>query len=771
VLIVVRKAFIAIFLLLPQIIAGKSRHLPSSDLSIPANKTEMIKTLEGRFRPILEYKTSRIKRSRGFSSNLQQKFFPDTKGPSDRDFLLLVQLWDDLSPEFKTLYKSAATIPNSFLTIISPGSNFDISYSLNGADAVDTTDNYGYSRLNWRLREERPNGIPDYIDEVGWALDSCWSVQIDRFGLSAPAPFLKNGTSERYSVIVEELSLNDYGLTWVGEKAANSPKGYSSYISLRNNWSTANWKEQGYDKHPELGIRVTCAHEFFHAVQYALSWNVTSQYGPLQLDNFPLSWIEGSATAMEEFLFIDINDYIQYANFYFSYPGPRMSFFNGSNDVYTNSILFLYLLKVTAHVNTDNFITKVHKNNFTATMDFNQNINSTAKTFGYDWTTLLNEFHTASYFSGYLADTNRFLSDAALFDHWSFQENSSLRDGTTKSINPYAMEKYYIKRLDSDIDTLNISFYNETENQTSSSDKLWAASIIIRKSDGDTVIPVQLDSKNNGYYQFAGWENADYALAIVSNGNPKLALPYSVWFEHSGISYFAESSYAFYPTNKNNANVTLKAKTDLRGNIQFYPSDNPTKDTDSIYLMANTYDIRIPGAWRNDRYRNNFAITFSLRISSNVAGNSDSSIYYYNDISSSWEKMATVLTHTSDSVLLSAEIIKSGTYGTRQLLNKSPQKILVYPNRIHLRHLKSDSIFISGVTVSDIRVYSLDGAIKYEGSPSQNRNLKKISHPIPKYCWLIQKEHFSPGLYSMTIRYKDNSGKKKTSMQRIIVAP
>lgn len=771
--IVVRKAFIAIFLLLPQIISGKSRHLTYSDLSILSNKAEMIKTLEERFRPILEHKTSRIKRSRGFSSNLQQKIFPDTEGPSDRDFLLLIQLWDDLSPEFKSLYKSAATIPNSFITIISPGGNFDISYTLRGADAVDITDNYGYSSLNWRLREEKPNGIPDYIDEVGWALDSCWSVQIDRFGLIAPAPFLKNGNSERYSVIVEELSPYDYGLTWVGERATNSSKGYSSYISLRNNWSTSYWKEQGYDKNPELGIRVTCAHEFFHAVQYAMSWNVNTRNGPPQLDKFPLSWTEGSATAMEEFLFKDINDYVQYTNIYFSYPGPSMSFFNGSNDVYTNSILLLYLLKVTSHINADNFITKVHKNNFATLMDFNQNINSAAKAFGFDWAALLNDFHTASYFSGYLADTNRFLSDAALFDHWSFQENSTQRIGTTKSINPYAMEKYYIKRLDSDIDTLNIYFSNETENQSHSSDKLWAASIIIRRSDGDTVIPVQLDSKSNGFYQFSEWNNADYALAIVSNGTPEQALPYSVWFEYSDINYFAESTYVIYPINKSDANITLHTKTDLRGNLLISKSDIANKDLDSMNQMSNIYDIRIPGSWKNDHYRNNLTITFSLRFPSDVisAENSDSPIYYYNSILSTWEKMVTVLAHTSDSVLLSTEIIKSGIYGTRRPLNKSLQKIMVYPNRIHLRHSKSDSIFISGVAVSDIRVYSLDGSIKYEGSPSQNRNFMKIPHPVPKYCWLIPKEHFSPGLYSMAIRYKDNSGKRKTSIKKIIVAP
>ncbi len=772
-LILVRIVIITIIILLPQIVIGKTRHLSSTNLSFLANRREMIKSLEERFRPILEHKRSRIKRSRGFSSNLSQIKSPNTKGPTDRDFLLLVQLWDDLSLEFKSLYKSAATIPDYFLTTASPGGHFDISYSLKGDDAVDSTDNYGYSGLNWRLIEEKPNGIPDYIDEVGWALDSCWSAQIDRFGLMPPAPFLKKGISDRYSVIVEKLAPEDYGLTWVGEKATNSSKGYSSYISLRNNWPSTHWKEQGYDKHPQSGIRVTCAHEFFHAVQYAMSWNVVSRNGLLYLDKFPLSWIEGSATAMEEFLFEDINDYVQYANFYFSYPGPKMSFFDGSNDVYTNSILLLYLLKRTVNGNNNNFITQVHKNNFAASLDFNQNINSAAKTFGFDWTTLLNDFHTASYFSGHLADTNLFLSDAPKFGHWSFQENSSLRSGTTKSINPYAMEKYYIKRVDSDIDTLNISFHNETGNQNSSSDKLWAASIIIRKFDGDTVIPVQLDSKKNGFYQFSEWKNAEYALAVVSNGDPEQILPYSVWFECSDVNYFADSTYVIYPDLKNNASLTLHTKIDLHGDLQISQAEDPAKDADSMYLMSIAFDVKIPGSWKNDRYSNNLTVTISLRFPSDIisAEHSDTSIYRYNSISSSWEKLATVLTRTSDSVHLSAEIIESGIYGTRQKVKKPPEKVVVYPNRIHLRHLKSDSIFICGVAVSDIRVYGLDGSIKYEGSPSQNRNLRKISQQVPKYSWHIQKELFSPGLYSMIIRYKDNSGKKKTSIQKIIVAP
>lgn len=773
----VRKITVAIFLLFPQIISGKSRHFPSfpsNGLSVLTNRKETAKALEERFRPILEHKASRTKRSRGFSSNLQPIPFPSTASPSDKDFLLLIQLWDDLSPEFVSLYRAAATIPESFITVASAGGHFDISYSLSGVNAVDSTDNYGYSSVDWRIREQQSNGIPDYIDEVGWALDSCWTVQVDKFGLAAPTSYLKNGTSERYGVIVEKQDPIIYGVTWVGERLKNSTNGYSSYISLRNTWPTLHWGDQGYDKHPESGVRVTCAHEFFHAIQYAMSWNVVST---IYLDNFPLSWIEGSATAMEEFLFKDINDYILYANMYFSNPGPNMSFLNGNNDVYTNSILMLYLLKRTSHIKENNFITLVHKNNFSGSMDFTHNISTTSKTFGYDWTTLLNDFHTASFFTGYMADTNRFISDASHFGHWSFQEDSNLRGGSLKKINPYAMESFYIKKVDSDIDTLWIFFQNETEILKSSIEKPWAASIIISKIDGDTVIPVQLNTNGNGLYQFTGWKSADYALAIVSNGNPEQILPFSVWFEYSDVTYSAESTYVIHPNHKTNASITLRTKTGLRGSLQIIEANDPDKYAfaKSINNMANVYDITIPGSWKNDFYRKHFSITFSLRIPIDYfsANSSDSSIYYYDPGSSSWKKMSTHFSHSSDWVELSTEIIESGIYSTNPPAGKAslkiPGKVLVYPNRV--RHLKTDSIYICGAEVSQIRVYGLDGTIKYEGSPTRNRDLITISNQNFKYSWLIPKDNFNPGLYSMIIRYTDDSGKRKSSLQKIIVTP
>lgn len=757
-------------LLIPVVISGKTQ---SSNQSLPLNlSSENIKALENRFRPLLENKVFRSKRDRGINDKLSQLI--DRNSPSDIDFLMLAQAWNNLSPEFKSLYKAASQIPDSFHRYLSPSGHFEIGYALEGIDAVDTTDQYGYNANNWRNREEIKNGIPDYIDEVAWALDSSWSVQISRFGLAPPIPYSENNTSGKYLVIVENQQYGDiYGLTWVGEKSSEASKGYSSYISIRNDWPTPQWHHLGYDLHPELGIRVTCAHEFFHAVQYSMSWSVISQNGLLYLDNFPLSWIEGSATAMEEFLFNDINDYVQYANLYFSNPG--MSFLNGSSNVYTNSILILYLLKKTNQGISDNFISLVHKNNYNSSTDFIQNINSASSDFHYQWPELLNSFHTASFFSGALSDTNLFLSDAPLYDHWTIQDIRNPRYGSQISINPYAMGKFYIQPEKSDIDTLWVLLQNDQTNQNSNSEKSWAASIIVKNGVEDTIIPVQLNSSGDGFSIFPNWKLSDYAVTLVTNAHPELNRRYSVYFEFSGITYHAETNHKIYSTDSS-AFVNLKTGTDLRGTLQLSPINNLSDfvQPSSSVQIGSAYNISIPDSWKIKKYKNNLTISFSVKIQ--TVGSRDFIrdsifIYKYNDAKSIWEKRSTAHSFfSSDSAVLSLESPESGKYAVFTPNNIS-NKIVVYPNRIHLQKKSQDSIYIAGANINEIRLHSIDGDVICKERPAQDGSLNLTSKQSLKYRWHYPKELLSPGFYTMAIVYRNNSGEKKTVLRKLIVAP
>ncbi|MDO5575640.1 MAG: hypothetical protein Q4F84_01060 [Fibrobacter sp.] len=105
----------------------------------------------------------------------------------------LPRVWNNLSAEFKQLYNEALNIPSSFQVFESPGGFFEIYFSsdTNDSHCVDKTDNYGYSKQNWSLKTDTPNGVPDYIDEVGWALDSTYSAEIIGFEFKEPFPYKK----------------------------------------------------------------------------------------------------------------------------------------------------------------------------------------------------------------------------------------------------------------------------------------------------------------------------------------------------------------------------------------------------------------------------------------------------------------------------------------------------------------------------------------------------------------------------------------------------
>lgn len=748
-------------LFLPQTVAGKL-HYSQYPMLQAKSTINAGKSIEDRFRPILEHKIARSKRSRDLSGNIKNNIVTSQQPITEYDFLMLAQAWNELSPEFKSLYKKATQIPESFKVYISPGGNFEIAYTTVGEDAVDSVDLYGYSSSDWRKMENNSNGIPDYIDEVGWALDSCWVTYIERFGLVSPII----STNNRYQIIVEHQQQSDlYGLTWYNEKSDETAKGYSSFISLRNNWPSSAWKHLGYDTIPKYGIQVTCAHEFFHAIQYAMTWEITNKFGTLQLDDFPLAWIEGSAVAMEEFVFGDINDYLQYADFYFTYPGPRMSFFNGSNNVYSNSILMLYLLKKTSKDPKKNFTALMHQNNYVSPMNFKDNLNKTAQSHSYQWVKLLNDFHSSSFHTGNFADTSKFLIDAPLYSHWTYIENNANRFGSTKQVNPYAMEKFYIQPISTDNDTLWITL--QTQN---SSSEPWAASILLIKDTTVTHVPVVLDKNGNGHLSLYDWRSKDYALAIVTNGDPTLARGYSVWFEHSGIYYAADSTYTIYSDCKD-AWVGISTKIDLRGELSVKKSTNAEiVQPDTLYRRGDLFQIEIPEIWNSYKYKNQHTSTFSINILSLNLSDA-ASIYFYNKSSSHWEKVTTITDTNADSVLLSTTITKSGIYGVFEPIQKKSDEIIIYPNRVSRDKKSQDSLYIKGAEITELRIYNLDGTLVFNQKTRANSSFKQLSEQSRKYLCVIPVKKFSPGIYRILILHNSSSGSEKTAMRKLIVVP
>jgi hypothetical protein len=476
--------------------------------------SSFVRGFEARLRPFFESKRAGARALRTL---------PPAQFPGETDLLRLTSLWSSLSPEFKALYKQATQIPNNYSMYVSPGGHFEVYYCALSSDTssgVAAADTMGYGgSFDWRTKTNGPNGIPDYVDEVAFALDSSRSMMVDRFNFAPPLPNKDSAhTSDRYRLVITYIG-SYYGVTYPDGKVVAADKGYSSHIELRNNWNGSEWSAKQYDVHPANGIRVTCAHELFHGVQYAMTWNLPEISS---LDDFPLSWIEGSAVLMEELGFDYINDYLQYTTLFFN--NPQMSFLDqsGSNSVYTNGLLAKYLFEKSTGTPRIDFIRDIFFTNYAQVTPFHENLRATSiASTGSPWAIVLNRFHTASYYSGMRADTSRFCADAGLMGQWNYSRADFADSAAvTKTINPYGMQPFVFVSDTGDFDTLSVSI-----TATQSPDTLpyprWGASCIIRgPAMRDSLLSLSIDTLGRATCRITGWKSRNELLVILSNGHP-----------------------------------------------------------------------------------------------------------------------------------------------------------------------------------------------------------------------------------------------------------
>jgi hypothetical protein len=141
------------------------------------------------------------------------------------------------------------------------------------------------------------NGIPDYIDEVRDTVDGVHRSYVAA-GYRAPRPDGARGGNNKTDVYIRNLGAQGlYGFC-TSDKSFRQTGPFDSwaYCVLDNNYT-----EKPFQGLPPLdNMRVTAAHEYFHAVQFAY-------------DAFEDGWfMEATATWAEDELFTDINDNLQY---------------------------------------------------------------------------------------------------------------------------------------------------------------------------------------------------------------------------------------------------------------------------------------------------------------------------------------------------------------------------------------------------------------------------------------------------------------------------
>lgn len=268
---------------------------------------------------------------------------------------------DKFLPEQQAVLKVLLQRPSLRNSIVTPKGFFRIHYDQTGLNAP------GYS-----------------LAELAAALDSAYEFEVNYLGYPPPPPDNGAGGDDRYDIYVIDLGGSYYGYTQF-ENEIGSGK-YLTFTVIDNDY-------QGYYSTGINGARVTVAHEFHHGIQA----------GNYIYRDSDLFYYEITSTAMEEFVFDNVNDYYAYMPDYFNNPSRAFSQNNGYNLAIWNIFL------------KERFGFDILKRQWElmpsarALNAINLSLNEKASTFRNE----LNRFGVWTYFTNYRSFPGRFFEEAA----------------------------------------------------------------------------------------------------------------------------------------------------------------------------------------------------------------------------------------------------------------------------------------------------------------------------------------------------------------------
>jgi len=198
--------------------------------------------------------------------------------------------WDSFSKDQQAELSSYLSRPSLANEMVSTSGFFRIHYEISGPEAVPVADTNG-------------NSIPDYVERAAMYCDSAHSMYTNQFGYFDPPSDDTVGGDEKYDIYL--MAIPAYGVTYSSAAGDSAWDDYSSFIGIY--YDFFNFELPPNDDPEGLAIgalKVTCAHEFFHATQ--LAYDLNEQ----------LWWMEATATWMEEVVFPGVNDNYSYLPYY-----------------------------------------------------------------------------------------------------------------------------------------------------------------------------------------------------------------------------------------------------------------------------------------------------------------------------------------------------------------------------------------------------------------------------------------------------------------------
>ena len=217
-------------------------------------------------------------------------------------------------------------------TYDSPGGFFKVHFTRTGSHAVYQPDS-------------TTGGIPDYVLSAAQICDSVYTIIISTLGYPLPPSDggYAQGVDSLYDIYITNLGGVVFGLTYPDSlqfDSIGSLRG-TSFIAIDNDYQESSFLT--YNSRPLDAVRVTMAHEYFHAVQFGIDFtemeNWTSPWSQRRY------WFEMSASWMEEVIYDSINDYYSNLSFFFNRPRESIQQFNGPADFhpYASIVFPIYL--------------------------------------------------------------------------------------------------------------------------------------------------------------------------------------------------------------------------------------------------------------------------------------------------------------------------------------------------------------------------------------------------------------------------------------------
>ncbi len=331
------------------------------------------------------------------------------------DQLNLRTHFSQLPAHLQRLAKQLIVKPVRQDSMLSPKGHFMLHYDTLGYHAVPLADQSG-------------NGIPDYVDSAAVYLEHAWDVEINELGFHPP-PDAHGRPIDHYPVYFTNFGF--YGVTNfdlkddILELPGNN---YPSYLELNNDFYNTGFYTTGL-----AAMKVTCAHEFNHAIQLGYNFRVVNYGYP---DVF---FMEMTSTWLEDFVYNSVNDYYQYLTNFFPhidrYPFNQAD----GNSEYANSIYLHMLAKLYGPKIVPAIWQKI--NDYPAV----DAINAALMQKGSNFALSQNRYAVWVYFTGNRADPQKFFTEGAQYPQ--IYLNSDM-DNLTQSLTQLHMRhgKTYVDK-------------------------------------------------------------------------------------------------------------------------------------------------------------------------------------------------------------------------------------------------------------------------------------------------------------------------------------